>query len=251
MKYKVSVITVCYNDAEGLNRTIKSVLSQNYDSFEYIIVDGGSTDGTLDVIKKNAQFIEKWLSEPDNGIYDAMNKGIKLASGEWLIMMNAGDIFSDENVLKNVFNYPIPKHISFIYSDVYGLRRNGERIVRTMSFQKGILIHQAILYRRSLHDIHGLYIVTKQLIVSDYLFFIRIPEEQVMKIDTIISVYEGGGVSSIGNWGLQQSYCADVVFRRKTFWGMVGNYCWKRIKAILPVELKDNIKIFCGVKDHF
>lgn len=239
---QISIITIVYNDAAGLECTIKSVIAQNFDNYEYIIVDGGSTDETVNVIKTYDEKITKWISEPDKGIYDAMNKGIKMAQGEWLIMMNAGDCFADENVLKNVFVHDIPDEKTFIYSDVYSLRPNSKKILRHLSFEKGNLIHQAIIYRRSLHQEHGYYIVTKKLIISDYLFFIRIPAEQVMKIATVIAVYEGGGVSAQGIWAREQAYCADVVFRRRTFWGMIRAYIWKSIKSVVPTETKDKIK---------
>ena len=82
MNVKVSIITVVYNSVDTLEQTIKSVINQSYKNIEYIIVDGGSTDGSIDIIKKYDKDIQMWVSEPDNGIYDAMNKGIKLATGD-------------------------------------------------------------------------------------------------------------------------------------------------------------------------
>ncbi len=245
--HKVSIITIVYNDAKGLERTIKSVINQTFTDYEYIIIDGGSTDGTIEIIKKYSAQITKWISEPDKGIYDAMNKGIKMADGEWISMMNAGDIFADSHVLRQVFSLNIPSNKTFIYSDIYTLRKNGQRIYRPLSYDKGNLIHQAIIYRRKLHEEHGYYIVTKKIIISDYLFFMRIPIEEVMKINIIIAEYEGGGVSAQGNWACQQAYCADVVFRRRSFNGMLKAYIWKKFKSIIPVELKDSIKLFLGV----
>lgn len=99
---KISVITVSYNAYYCIEKTIKSVICQRYDDFEYIIVDGCSTDGTIDVIKKYQSKITRWISEPDNGIYNAMNKAVLMAKGEYCIFMNAGDMFANPLVLKQV-----------------------------------------------------------------------------------------------------------------------------------------------------
>ena len=94
---KVSVITISYNNAEGLRRTIESVVAQNYSDYEYIIIDGGSTDNSLQIIESYASHISYWVSEPDKGVYNAMNKGIAQAKGEYLHFLNSGDCY-DENL---------------------------------------------------------------------------------------------------------------------------------------------------------
>jgi glycosyltransferase involved in cell wall biosynthesis len=99
----VSVITAVYNDKTNLESTIRSVLNQTYKGIEYIIIDGGSTDGTLDIIRKHQDRIAYWMSEPDRGVYDAMNKGADLASGEWINFMNAGDRFFEVETVGKVF----------------------------------------------------------------------------------------------------------------------------------------------------
>ncbi len=109
-KLKISVVTVSYNAVDTIEETIKSVVDQTYDNIEYIIIDGGSTDGTVDIIKMYAEGgsetlnhrhrITYWVSEPDRGIYDAMNKGIAAATGDYINFMNSGDIFSDKEILK-------------------------------------------------------------------------------------------------------------------------------------------------------
>lgn len=101
---KVSVITVCYNSATTLEETILSVLNQTYPEVEYIIIDGGSTDGTVDIIKKYADRLAYWVSEPDKGIYDAMNKGIAAATGDYINFMNSGDKFYDSNTIESIFD---------------------------------------------------------------------------------------------------------------------------------------------------
>lgn len=99
----VSIITINYNNKDGLRKTIESVINQNYNSFEFIVIDGGSTDGSLEVIQEYKMHIDYWVSEPDKGIYNAMNKGIAKAHGKYCNFMNSGDCFADNNVLNKVF----------------------------------------------------------------------------------------------------------------------------------------------------
>lgn len=110
----ITVITVVYNGVENLEQTILSVVNQTYDNIEYILIDGNSTDGTLDIIKKYEDKIDYWQSEPDKGIYDAMNKGIKLASGEWINFMNAGDVFYEQKTIQTFL-----KKINNVCADVF------------------------------------------------------------------------------------------------------------------------------------
>ena len=100
---KLSVITINYNNRDGLRKTIESVVNQTYKDFEYIVIDGGSTDGSVDVIKEYAGKIDYWVSEPDKGIYNAMNKGIDVAKGEYLNFMNSGDTFCNNDTVECVF----------------------------------------------------------------------------------------------------------------------------------------------------
>ena len=134
MNVKVSVITVCFNAAETIKDTIESVLSQSFTDFEYIIVDGKSKDNTNDIITGfdgafSAKGIEyKHISEPDNGIYDAMNKGAGLASGEWLIYMNADDSFADPDVLKDIFGNNDFAGIDVVYGDSYRVKGEQKKL---------------------------------------------------------------------------------------------------------------------------
>ena len=100
---KITVITVVRNDVAHIEHTMLSVLGQTYGNVEYIVIDGGSTDGTVDIIKKYADKLAYWVSEPDGGIYPAMNKGLQHATGEWVNFMNSGDSFADDKVLNDVF----------------------------------------------------------------------------------------------------------------------------------------------------
>lgn len=115
----ISVITIVYNGRNILENTIKSVLSQSYSNIEYVIIDGGSTDGTLEVINKFQGSLDYWISEKDAGIYDAMNKGIDCATGEWVIYMNAGDSFYNDGIVQKVVSeISINTHIDILYGDV-------------------------------------------------------------------------------------------------------------------------------------
>ncbi len=113
----ISVVTVVFNGVDMLEQTIRSIVSQTYPNVEFIVIDGGSTDGTIDIIKKYEHKISYWTSEKDGGIYDAMNKGTAVATGEWIGFMNAGDSYFDETVLAKIFSQPIDADV------VYGLTK--------------------------------------------------------------------------------------------------------------------------------
>ena len=110
----ISIVTVSYNAVLTIEQTILSVINQTYPNVEYIIIDGGSTDGTVDIIKKYEDKIAYWVSEPDKGIYDAMNKGVVVATGEWINFMNAGDIFTDGDVIDKLFSDSPQTHLIFL-----------------------------------------------------------------------------------------------------------------------------------------
>lgn len=117
----LSIITVCYNAREALQETLENVLCQSFPSFEYLVIDGGSTDGTLSLLKQSsesfarAQIPFQYISEPDHGIYDAMNKGTQAAEGTWLLFLNAGDLLADPHILEQIFS--VPAYGSVIYGD--------------------------------------------------------------------------------------------------------------------------------------
>lgn len=117
---RVVVVTVCYNAQTEIERTLRSVVGQDYPNMEYIVVDGGSKDGTTDVIQKFDAQISRWVSEADCGIYDAMNKGVRLAEGDdgWVIFMNAGDTFCSSDVISRVFSRPVDDGVGLVYGNV-------------------------------------------------------------------------------------------------------------------------------------
>lgn len=239
MNPKISVITVVYNDKEGLEKTIQSVLSQTYDNIEYIIVDGGSTDGSVDIIKKYQNRIGKWISEPDEGIYDAMNKGVGLSSGEWLNFMNAGDVFCDNKVLDCIFEKNMPEYIQFIYSDYWleGADKK-EKFLRIANRDIGTILHQSSIYRKQLHEKYGLYLITHPYTVSDLLFFLSVPSENFYKTSKVISINGFGGVTTQGNWCRERTECLKVVFNMKTIHQAYFGYLKMKIKVLIPYKFR-------------
>ena len=229
---KLSIITICYNCASDLERTIKSVLIQTYSTIEYIIVDGGSTDRTPQILDKYKDRIEYIISEPDDGIYDALNKGIRRATGEWILCLNAGDVLRNSHIITDVFSNEIPHHISFLYSDYVLTYENGKTETRPCDRSKGVIHHQNSIYRRNLHETYGYYIVTHPYIVSDLLFFLAIPENQFMKIDTIMTNVQFGGVSN-GQWCTLQRWAAHIIYGKETFPSVFGKYALMQIKNLV------------------
>ena len=102
---KISIVTVTYNCKDTVEKTIQNVLKQTYPNIEYIVIDGNSTDGTKEIIERYADRLAYWVSEPDKGIYDAMNKGIKAATGDWILFRNSGDYFFEPSTVEKVFDW--------------------------------------------------------------------------------------------------------------------------------------------------
>lgn len=156
--HRISIVTVVYNRPDDLERTILSCISQKYDNKEYIIIDGGSSKETIDVIKKHDKSISLWVSEPDKGIFNAMNKSLQYISGDYVIFMNAGDVFCSEETLEKVFGYINYKE-NIIYGDSilhnnfgYLYRKNApiyemEATQRDYIYKGQGICHQAIFTR--------------------------------------------------------------------------------------------------------
>jgi len=197
MKY--SIITINYNHAEGLRRTIESVVGQTCKDYEYIVIDGGSTDGSVDVIKEYADKIDFWVSEPDKGIYNAMNKGIDHAHGEYLNFMNSGDCFYNEEVLQNINKEANNADIVVgrqMKEDMDYAEDIPEKI--TMSFFIGrFLPHQSSFIKRKLFDDER-YDESYSL-MSDHIFFVKcliFKNCSYKKVNLTICKFESNGISS-------------------------------------------------------
>lgn len=142
---KLSIITINYNNRNGLQKTIDSVVNQTCRDFEWIIIDGGSTDGSKELIEQYQQYFSYWCSEPDKGIYNAMNKGISKAIGEYLLFLNSGDFLYNEWVIEKSYSYL--KNYDFIAADTLCIHNNGKK--RRWSFEKQLTAYQLVRYSLS------------------------------------------------------------------------------------------------------
>ncbi len=166
----ISVVTVTYNAAPVLEDTIQSVISQTYHHVEYILVDGASTDGTMDIVRRYRERIARVVSEPDKGLYDAMNKGLALATGDYVCFLNAGDSFHEDDTLQQLV-HTLPPHEAELPGVIYGetdlvdseghfvrkRRLSAPEVLTWRSFRQGMLVcHQAFLARRDLAPAYDL-----------------------------------------------------------------------------------------------
>lgn len=179
---KVSIITVCFNSASTIRDAISSVISQSYPDIEYIIVDGGSTDGTLDIIRAHSSYLSNWISEPDNGTYDAMNKGVHLASGEIIAILNSDDFYVHSEVIAQVASHFQRTKVDSVYGDLqYVGKDNTDKVIRywvSGTYQRRNFLygwmppHPAFFVRRTLYKSLGCF-DTRLRTSADYELMLR------------------------------------------------------------------------------
>lgn len=200
---KLSIITINYNDLEGLKRTVESVVNQTWREFEYVVIDGGSTDGSAAYLESQSEQIDYWVSEPDKGIYNAMNKGIAKATGEYLLFLNSGDHFFSNSVLQE--NHDKIANYDLIYFNIQNMGENFSKIIsypailRFSDLYFDILSHQATFFRKDLFDRVGLYDENLK-IVSDWKFMIVALFKHhcsYLKVDETLSTFYLDGISSV------------------------------------------------------
>jgi glycosyltransferase involved in cell wall biosynthesis len=202
MKPVLSVITIVYNNVRDIERTMLSVLNQTYRQIEYVVVDGASTDSTLDIIKRYENRIARLISEEDNGIYDAMNKGLKLATGDYVIFMNSGDEFYANNTVEKVFGSADDADIYYGETEMINdqLQSLGQRRHKApesftwLSFNYGMSVsHQAIYIKKSLTEPYD----PKYKLSADIDWIIRAAKKakKIVKVDGYVAKYMVGGMS--------------------------------------------------------
>ncbi|MCM1482927.1 MAG: glycosyltransferase [Muribaculaceae bacterium] len=195
---RITVITVCRNCAAQLARTMQSVAEQTYGGIEYVVIDGASTDESVELIRQSVR-VDKWVSEPDRGIYDAMNKGVSMASGQWMIFMNAGDTFAAPDTVARMMEAARPDD-DVLYGGVIKKNREGVAVTYPVppvrDSHRMIFCHQSVMCRRELLESHPFDI--NHRMSADFKFFkILIREHRAFhRVDFPIAIFDTGGVSN-------------------------------------------------------
>lgn len=205
---KLSIITINRNNSDGLLKTIESVVSQTFNDFEYIVIDGASIDESVGVIKRYEDKITYWVSEPDKGIYSAMNKGIVKATGTYCLFLNSGDWLVDKNVFRDFiamnFNEEIVSGDTFLWRGVIvELRKAVSALNLTYDFlHNNVIIHQSTFIKRTLFSKFGLYNENNR-IVSDWEFYLKtliLNNCSYTNFERNISYFDLNGISAQEEW---------------------------------------------------
>lgn len=200
---KLSIITINYNYAKGLEKTIQSVISQSSKDYQYIVIDGGSKDDSKNVIDKYTEHISNWISEPDKGIYNAMNKGIAQATGEYILFINSGDSLYNNGVISTVI--PLLKntdlisgHTNLVKDDISEIVKSRKQVTFKDLFRYSI-DHPSTFIRRELFEKIGVYDENLKIISDWKWFIIALAKHNVsyLPIDVIISTFVFDGISSL------------------------------------------------------
>lgn len=221
---KVSIITVCLNSAETIEETIKSVINQDYEHIEYNIIDGGSIDGTPNILARYQNQIQNIISEPDNGPYAAMNKGIKLSTGEVVAFLNSNDVYADNTILRKMVEFICHNDLDAAYGDlVYVDHNNTNRVTRfwkTGEYKSGtfrygwVIPHPTFFCRRRFFEELG-YFNEEFQVAADFELMLRFVEKHHIKVgylpQTVARMRTGGKANVLrgmirGNWEIIQSF---------------------------------------------
>lgn len=230
---KVSVITVVFNAAAVIGNTIKNIANQTYDNIELVVVDGGSTDETVSIIRSFERVVTKWISEPDKGIYDAMNKGTRLATGDWIIFMNAGDSFYENNSVEKFVNFVRSSaNADMIFGDVIIVDGNREwkRELKNdfMFLIRNMICHQCIFYSKdSFKKAGGFDIRYRMTADFEHLMRMKTNGLRIVRFPQVISRYSLDGVSATEKgirkiWSERMQIFSEhkgvPLFTRITYW---------------------------------
>ncbi len=252
---KLSLITVCYNAGSLLQETLQSALNQTFQDFELVIIDGGSTDNTLAIAKQFESHIGTLISERDKGIYDAMNKGLQAAKGEWVYFLNAGDSFYNPMVLENIFGKRGPASCDFIYAKVETKNEptginyiNGKEVNFPMFYSHYPICHQGTFAKKDLFNRIGYFNLSYPL-VADSEWFIRLFKDSVIKtkfVDQVVAYYDIQGATYHKRMQGYREYIG-VGFVHFPFWVAIINFLfypviWLKVWVIRTFQHMDWFK---------
>ena len=231
---QLSIISICLNEKERMEQTILSVLDQSFKDYELIIVDGGSTDGTLDVIRKYQDRISVFISEKDTGIYNAMNKGIRRSSGEYLLFLNGGDRLYAGDILAKVFCEP--RDADIIYGNELFQKEDYQYVwdfsnVIVNRFHTGPMPHACSFIRKRLFDAHGLY-DESYYVAGDQAFFVR--EICRHKARTQFVPFIIAAANMYGRSCDPQNLPLIEKEKRKAIWQNTPIYVWFKTQVAIP-----------------
>jgi glycosyltransferase involved in cell wall biosynthesis len=231
MQYpKISIVTVVRNGEKDLENAIKSVVNQTYGNIEYIILDGLSTDGTLDIIKKYENYLGLWKSEKDNGIFDAMNKGLDLATGEWVYFLGCDDVLASPTIIEEIVS-EFTQTDGIYYGNTYLKKSNQIYTGKVTRWNIALrnISHQAIFYPRSVYKQKKYNLDYK--LTADHIYNLELYSryaDRFVYMPKLISLYNDLGMSSV-NIDLQHKKdIVGIVF--DNLGGAVGSYYWFRVK---------------------
>lgn len=204
---KISIITVCLNSKKTIESTIQSVINQSYSNIEYIVIDGGSTDGTTDIVNQYKSSITAFISEPDQGIYDAMNKGIALAQGDIIGLLNSDDIYTNNRTIEDVvYTFEKNKNIDACYSDLVYINENNQviRYWKSNAFKPGSFAygwtppHPTFFVKREAYAKYGVFSKEYKIAADVELMmrFIEIYEIKAKYVESIWVKMKTGGISN-------------------------------------------------------
>lgn len=227
---KLSIITINYNNLAGLRKTVESVLAQTYREFEYIVIDGASTDGSAEYVRAQADKLTYWVSEPDTGIYNAMNKGARAATGEYVLMLNSGDFLVDEYVVERIL--PELDGTDIVQGNTIdgGTRQRGygKFDITFLDIYHVHFLHQASFCKKNLFDKFG-YFDESYRYIADSVFFIKTlgyGGATFRYVDIDIADFDLTGISSSDDKQIQQQFKEEEIrMREELFPGRLNAYC--------------------------
>jgi glycosyltransferase involved in cell wall biosynthesis len=251
----ISIITINFNHLQDLQKTFGNVISQTYKDLEYIVIDGGSKDGTINFLQEHTKYLSYWISEPDNGIYDAMNKGVKVAKGEWIIFMNSGDTFSQDSTIEQIAPYldsandVVYGGFESIVNDEYGYRvsqRQPEDLAQI--WHQIPTCHQSIFVRRELQSQYPFDISLSWCADHDFLARLYQLGCKFQEVPLVVSKFDasGGKVRDLltytrDRWSICRKYFGKTLARELFFLNEYRGF-WlqknlnQRFRNIIPKE---------------